>query len=215
MKHRISAHLVMVLLFITSQVNAQKESESKTRFQFEFGFANTSHYGLANLNFCDEGCFPDEREARLSQNFNLGLFRKLNSRNEIKFGIGVSQYRHWEKGLASPGGPTLIPYEQTMDFNYYNFSIGHQYKFKSSGKIKPYLENSIIYDRLQHESNILTKGGLAIKTSLGALLKVSNKMYINLDGFFKSGITKYNKNDYSNKFIPFAYGIEFGVGFDL
>ena len=77
---------------------------AQNRIELDFGVANTLHYKQPiNLNYCDEGCFPNEQKARLAVNVGLSYYKSINQRNEIKIGIGASQYRYWEKGWLQMG----------------------------------------------------------------------------------------------------------------
>ncbi len=203
--------LVLFLIIMNNTfINAQ------SRIELDFGVANTLHYKQPiNLNYCDEGCFPNEQKAKLAVSINLSYYKSINQKNEIKIGIGESQYRYWEKGMASDGSPNLHPYQSIREFGYYNFFIGHRFKLKQHKIIKLYIENSIIYERLIFESYILKRGGLAIKTEVGVLTKISKKLDLNFNVFYKTGLTNYSKKDYTGIYTPFGYGIEFGVSMNL
>ncbi len=184
MKKLMMLCLILFLLSFENSVFAQ------SKIALDYGISNTLHYNQpVNLNFCDEGCFPNKQRAKLAHNIALSYYKSINAKHEIKIGIGASQYRYWEKGMASDGASNLYPYQNIHEFSYYNFTIGHRFKLKQYKKIKLYIENSVIYERLIYESSVLKQRGMAIKMGIGFLTRISKKLDANFKAFYKSGLT--------------------------
>lgn len=216
MKARQIAISFFTCLCFATSLNAQTELGSRSKIQLNFGLANTFHYNApVNLNFCIEGCFPTEQQARIGKNLEISYARSLNFKNDLLIGVGVTQYKYWEKGLASPGGPGLVPYEQVVDFGYYNIWLGHRFT-PTKNKIKPFLENNIVYEFLASPSETLRFGGLALKSKLGAIANISERLDLNINGFFKSAIGKYNSGNFERgRYVPYSYGLEIGISVNI
>lgn len=202
----------LILLLFISKVGGAQESEHPGLLQFNFGVLRTLHYQRpVQMKSCIEYCYAEEQRAGISKNFELGYYKIINQMNELKLGAGKSEYRFREKGLASPGDDSLLPYDVTIDNNFYSFSLGHKYIFNPDKKYRPFIENNVMLDLMrQNNYSSLKSKSLAIATRIGIHLKLSQWNNLVLNGFFKSAILNYN-GGYGDKYLPFAYGIELGV----
>ena len=59
-----------------------------------------------------------------------------------------------------------------------------------------------------------SRGGDRLDFS-GLVAKISKKVDLNLNGFYKSGIIKYNGKEFNGKYIPYGYGIETGISLKI
>lgn len=172
----------------------------------------TLHYHRpVNVLFCIEPCYPEEQKSRISPSINLSVYRALNKNNELKIGVGFSGYRFWEKGLASPGDTRLLPYEIIQGLYYFNFSAGFRHLFVTKNQFTPFFETGILYEMLPYENYLLKNSGIAIQSQAGIILKFTDKWSLIIDGFYKTGIIKYNKREFKPDYIPFGYGIQVGM----
>lgn len=182
----------------------------------------TLHYNKpVNLfGIFEEAPFPVEQDAGLSNNFGINYYRSINPNNEFEIGTGLSQYSFDESGYYTPGGGEYLSYNFTVNFDYFVFSIGHRYAFLNAKKIRPYLENNLMYELLLKKNNDYDTnfkiGGIAVKFMAGVRIDISNYVYLNVQTVFKSGVLRYNKNgNHLDSYIPYGYGVEIGVGIKL
>lgn len=206
-------------LCLCSFAKSQNAWDKKHKLQANYGLTMTLHYNKpVNLfGIFEEAPFPVEQDARLSNNFGINYYRSINPNNEIEIGLGLSQYSFDEGGYYTPGGGEYLPYKFTVDFDYLDISIGHRYAFSMARKIRPYLENNLMYELLFKKNNAYDTnfkiGGIAVKFMAGVRIDISNYAYLNAQTAFKSGVIRYNKNrNHLDSYIPYGYGVEIGVG---
>lgn len=191
--------------------------QTKYSLQLDYGLSNTLHYQQpVNLILCFEGCFAEEQKAKLASNLHANIYRSFNQKNSLKFGLGFSKYRFFEKGLASPGDASLFPYESMRELHYWNASLGLRHIIAQKKSIYLFTEVDLIYERLQSGYYLIKKNGFAVKPQIGVMTKLSDKWNAVITGFYKTGIIRYNKNNYSPKaYLPFGYGLQIGFNRSL
>lgn len=207
----INLFLLVFLTTILTSLNGQNNSAGNS-IQIDFSMARTLHYNQpVDLILCIDGCFVEEQNPGYAPNIDISFYKNLNFKNSIKFGVGLSGYKFFEKGLASPGDNSLLPYQRHVEFRYFNFSAGHRYIFGSFKMMRPYFENSLHFEILTDESRLLKKHGLAVKSQIGMLLSIFKKLDFAVSGFYKTGIIPYNNKVLNKYYIPLGYGLELGL----
>lgn len=191
--------------------------QTKYSLQLDYGLSNTLHYQQpVNLILCFEGCFAEEQKARLASNIHANIYRSFNLKNSLKFGLGISKYRFLEKGLASPGDDSLLPYEDIRELRYWNISLGFRHIITQKKQVQLFSEVDLIYERLQSGYYLAKKSGLAIKSQIGIITKSSDQWSAVITAFYKSGMIRYTKeNPWSKTYIPFGYGLQIGFNKSL
>lgn len=204
-----------VLSLNSSNILAQDINISKYSLQLNLGLSSTLHYNQpVNVNQCIEGCFPEEQNSRMTSNINFSLYRGFNKKNSLKIGLGSFSYRYFEKGMASTGGRDFLPYESTRRKSFYGLHIGLRHIFTPLKKFELFLENDFIYE-ISVVNYGLIKNGFAIQPKIGAIINISDNWSVIVEGFYKSGITKYNKENFGKDYIPYAYGLQLGANLKL
>ena len=209
--------LLALLLLLSNVLIAQNGSESKYSIQFNYGIAKTLHYNPpVDFIICFEGCPAQEQKAKWAPQFEFSLYRTLSEKSSVKIGIGSSTYRFWQLIFSSEGsGPPVIPNETVEEFDYFSLSVGYRHVFGSAKLFRPFFETDFFVEIHEGESEFFKKCGVAVKPQIGALISVSENLAFVVDGFYKSGIMKYNKTTYSGDYIPYGYGVEVGVNLKL
>ena len=222
MKYRYSILLTLILNLITNQLIGQ---EKRYSIQFDYGISRTLHFSQpVNFYYCFDGCFAEEQEPRLASNIGFSLYYAISQSNNLKIGIGSSEYKFSEKGSSSPGSG-FYAYEINREFRYTNIFIGFRHIFNNKDrKINPLIESDLIYERLRKEDmsyGQLKNFGIAVKLRGGMNFIVTHNLSFVLTGFFKSGIMNYNipdieiNPDFHTVYIPFGYGVELGLNLIL
>ncbi len=216
MRHLSITLYVLIFIIWYNALGAQTNVTRKNSIQFDYGISVTFHYNPpVNLNACDEGCFTEEQESRISSNASIGFYRKLNDRNALKLGVGLSEYRYWEKGSAGSGGGSLYPFEDIYELKYYNFSFGFKHLFYAEHIIMPFIETEFILELPDETYNLTENYGIANKSQVGATIEISNRWSANLGAFFKTGIMNYKKSKRYKSYVPYGYGIQIGLNFKI
>ena len=120
----------------------------------------------------------------------------------MEIGVGLSSFKTQEK-LMDLQFKNI--FDEYINYKLYSFSIGHRFKMLKDEKLRPYVENNLLYETYREK---LIKIGFAVKSKAGLYYLPNKKINFNADVFFKSGITKYN-----DVFIPYYYGLEMGMSF--
>ena len=216
MKYPLAFVALLILSLNLYMLSAQDIVARKYSLQLDLGLSRTFHYNQPiNLNPCIEGCFPENQKPRITPNIELGIYRDLNAKNSFKIGIGVSSYKFWEEGMAGTGGGDYLPFQQTVRHSFYNISAGFRHIFNDQTKVKVFFEPNMLYEIPVKDYYLLPKNGVAAKLKLGTLINLSNKWGLIAEGFYQSGITRYNERDFGKDYIPFAYGLQFGLNLKI
>jgi hypothetical protein len=201
------------MIALTGQLMAQSGNDKKYNIQFNYGMAKTLHYRQpVNFIMCFEGCTATKQIAKVAPHYELSLYRNWNAKNSLKIGVGFSVYKSFEKGLYLFDN---TPYETTREFKYVAFSTGYKRIFSTNSLIRPFFEAELLFEMYRGGSDYFKKWGVAIKPQVGAQVKISDKLVVVLDGFYKSGIVKYNAFNYNRDYIPFSYGVEVGMNLKI
>lgn len=221
MKNGSVVTMVGILIMFSEIALAQNNNERKYSIQFNYGIAKTLHYNQpVNFVLCFEGCNAEEQEERSTPNLDLSVYRNLNRNNSLKVGVGFSSYKFWESGGISPGSGGLSPYETTRELKYFTISTGYRHIFETSKLISPFFQADLLFeihrDENSDESYFLKKTGIAVKPQIGFVVRVSKSFNILVDGFYKTGVVKYNKESILDEnYIPYGYGLEVGMNLKI
>lgn len=209
--------LILLSCICSTKLFAQDTLVQRYSLQLDYGLSRTLHYQEPiNLTLCFEGCFAEEQKASFASNIHATIYRSFNQRNSLKFGLGMSKYRFLEKGLASPGDPSLLLYERIRALRYWNVSLGLRHIIAQKKQVYLFTEVDLIYEHLISGPYLVKRNGMAIKPQIGILTKLSDKWTVVISGFYKTGFIHYNKEDYRTKvYIPFAYGLQIGFNKSL
>jgi len=204
---------IILKLAIISTVSGQEISKSNTSWQLNLGMGRTLHYNapITVVSMSIEGSYTKEQDARLGKNIDLIIHKKINSLNGIIFGLGYSEYRFFDKGLASTGGSGFSNYEEIVVNNYINIHLGHRLIFEKQIKGLIYIENNIITEFPILYYDQMNKFNFAYKVKTGWMYNMSDNYALNINGYFKTAIAKYGIGALGEKYYPYGYGIEFGI----
>lgn len=212
MKYLSVILLLLVLILSSYNLNAQDTDDVKYSIQIDYGISNTLHYNQPVIvTFCEEGCYPEVQKPRIASNMDLSIYRAYNKNNSLKIGVGFSEYRFFEKGLASPGDASLLPYESIIELQYFSFNAGFRHIFNSNNNIFPFVATELIYEVLPGDKIIMKNYGLASKSKIGAIIRISDKWSTAVECFYKTGIVNYREKKFDKNYIPFGYGIQVGI----
>ncbi len=193
-------------------LQAQNDGNATYSVEFDFGLSRTLHYHRPiSVTQCYEACIPLEQKARKAYNANLSIYRNLSASNSIKLGLGWSEYRFWERGKASPGDTSLLPYETTRAISYYDISVGYRHTFKKMAHLYPFVETEMMLELPVDRSFAVNPYGIANKTRVGLLVPASGKWDVVFDAFYKTGIINYSSLSFTDAYIPYGYGIQIGL----
>jgi len=216
MKYLSVIVLLLVINLSSYNLHAQDDIEGKYSIQIDYGISNTLHYNQpVNVSFCEEGCYPEVQKPRIASNLDLEIYWAHNKKNSWKIGVGFSEYRFFEKGLASPGDATLLPYESTIELTYISFNAGFRHMFCPKNNICPFVETELIYELSPGEKIFLKNYGLANKSKIGTIIRISDKWSTTVECFYKTGIINYLKKEFNKTYVPFGYGIQLGIEMKL
>lgn len=208
----LEAVLIVVLLLSSGEALSQPKPMYKGSFQLNLGLSKTLHYNQpVRILACIEGCYPSEQRARTARNLEMGYYRTLNYKNELKLSTGFTEYRFWEKGMASDGGGILNPYTWIVTSYYLDFSMGYRYTFPADKRVRPFLESQLTYELLTSSDRVLKPRSFATSLKFGGILDASKGRSLIISAYFKSGVSRYNKEGYGEAYVPFAIGVEVGV----
>ena len=207
--------LFLVVLFCCfcgiSESFAQKKILNRSSLQLSTGVSFCHQYQApVIISSFIEGGFPLEQKPSFSLNANLSYFFKLSEHNSLQTGIGIGGYRYREKGMQGNGDATFSPYTGMAGWVYSDFSAGFRRVFTPEKKFSYFLEFNAMYElAVQDRSPI--NGGFALQQKVGSTIASSGNSRFIVAAFFKSGITRYNDLRYGNAYLPFAYGLQFGI----
>ncbi len=102
-----------------------------------------------------------------------------------------------------------------MEKRYFNFSAGYRRVFGHQKLFSPFIEATLYGEIYTSDNYILKRLGAAIAPQIGTIVNFSNKVYGVIQVFYKSGVLRYNSKRLRKAYIPYAYGIQIGVGFNL
>lgn len=214
-KEFLPIYFAFYTLFSCFHLYGQNTAIHKNSFQMTAGFAISLHYDQPiSMLPCLEGCYAEKQRPALAKSMAMSYYRHFNNRNAVKIGLGFSQYRYWEEGLASPGDNTLLPYERIFEHHYFNLMLGYRFSFWSRPGFEAYFEPEVVYERGLNEELYLLNNAWAAKGNFGVIIPVNGRLRINTNLFYKTGLSRYNTDYWNNSlvtYIPFAAGLDIGV----
>lgn len=207
-----SFFLGLVLFTASNNLAGQTGEQRQLSFEATYGINQTFHYNSPTpLRFCIEGCGPDKQEARGSDQFQLTYYQHLRPQQAISLGVGISSYRFFESGYASPGGGGTYPYNRLVQNRYVNISLGYRFVAFPGRMISPLVDSRFIYEHIKESDYFLRSGALAAAIDLGFKLNISSHFSMVARGGFKSAMMNYGKADKRIKYYPYAMGGEIGM----
>lgn len=204
----------LCIIFLGVQnLNSQELNIKENNIQFDIGISNTLHHTVpVNLRLCIEGCLVEAQEERMALNVGVNFYRKMDSHNSFKIGVGIAEYNFFEKGLSAAGfGVLELAYERTHKSKYFILPVGIKHNIGIGNNSIFYIETEFILELARDKAFFVKQYGIATKFQVGTNLKLSDKLNMNVSAFFKTGIMDYSRGKFENSYIPYGYGLQLGI----
>ncbi len=215
MKNFKSLLILTVILFSINILEAQENDRS---FSFNIGLQNTNLYGNNFYSVIvnpDEGSFPVKQTSRNFIDVNIIYNNTIrNSKFETNLGIGYNQKGFNEDGLSSDGGSGLEGYKIKISNSYLTGIGGLSYRFYSNQKANAKIGVSLIPNINLSNNDLYNLVSLSTRMNLKLNWNLSSKISISTSPYFETALTKFNKTKLiaiSSNYLPFAFGINFGI----
>ncbi|MCU0436567.1 MAG: hypothetical protein MUC49_01550 [Raineya sp.] len=206
--------IISVLLAFTNFAIGQ---DKKSAISINFGVHQTNSYKkLVYYYTCTEGCYPTQQKSATSFDFNILYTRKTkNPKLNVIFGIGLNQKGLDGLGMWDNGAGDYSPEKYNFRNTYIGLYGGVGYSLLNSQKTNISLGQLLSPEIVTQNYENYKKIALATRTNLTITYKLINNLSLVLTPYFQTAITKYNKTRLlvSSDYIPFGYGINFGVSF--
>ena len=203
----------MTLLSCTSYGQNRKSS-----FIINVGFHQTDTYEKLFYYFQnDEPSYPTKQLSATFLDLNLLYTRQTkNPKLRSILGMGINQKGFGENGMASDGSANYYFYVSKLKKTYLSFYGGVSYDLFSRPKTKITIEQLLNPEIDLANTDLYKKSALATRTNLAFAWKVSESFSLLLTPYFQTALTKYNKTKLkssSSNYIPYGFGLNFGLSF--
>lgn len=197
------------------QLNAQEAHSGKYALQFDFGVGqNLAYHQPYTFIRCAQLCWPDRQPVTSTLNFNFSLYNHLNAQDALKFGIGFSTYDFVEisRRFGSLDGNSNH-WERKLTFRVFNFSSGLRHTFYEDRSINPFVETALLAELIHRQDAIsyLNRVGVANRSQIGVMLKMTRYSSIIIAGFFQSELLRHYNLKSFKTYVPFSYGVQVGI----
>jgi len=211
--------LLSIFVIITSGVDGQNEINKSNRVELDIGVLNNAHRNTpTTFVWCIEGCTSIEQEGKLGLNLALAYYHSITNNSSINIGVGYNQIRFNDKIEGGLGGV----YETAYEMNNIVLTLGHRYNFFNGKKISSYINNNLNFNCLVSQENFeyskgpfLNSVNISYQLGVGFLLKLNNKLDLNIKGNYNLALSKYNATEHSEdlnvKYLPYQYGVSIGL----
>jgi hypothetical protein len=145
---------------------------------------------------------------------SIAYYRNFKNRNSLRFGVSAGEYRFWELKNHWNGTHGGLNQENIVRLPVYTVELGYRITMPI-GRALPYFENIIAGEALTHGLHTIRDLNMSYKGRVGFLKPLNNYMTLNVNGFFKTGITRYDTAELGDTYRPYAIGMEAGIMFFL
>lgn len=180
---------------------------------FQAGYISTFNYTPRYEGFRYFECHSLKQTPINSYLWDMSIAYSFNEKHAVEWRLGSSQIGYYDSGNCFSG----FHFEVERIWKLKGTELLYQWTFLRSSKLNTFIKSGLRVEKItggEGKENF-NKIHPMLAFRPGVFVEVTKKVSVHLNGLFKTGVRRFNKRDGYSRYIPYGFGGEVGVSFNL